>query len=246
MLRFLTANEIWVYLGLGAVGLYFAWKFFLGFQEWRSAIFGMEKSLAQRKLSAAVSILFLALLFGASEFVVVSFVIPNNPNLVALPTPTLELLLTPTVTLSTDLTSLQAGTGTPSATEEVSSAESNCIPGKLAFISPKAGDAVGADAKILTIQGVVTIPDNFGYYKYEYTSAIKEDWVTIQAGDHIRCADKPCMQATDDPGDTLGTWDISQLDAGDYFLRLVATDNDGKALPACQIPIRVVVTSPSP
>lgn len=226
--------------------MYFLWKFLGGLQEWRSAIFGMEKTLAQRKLSAAAGILFLALLFSVSEFVVVSFVIPNHPDIVALPTPTLELLLTPTVTLSTDLASLQTGTGTPSATEVVNSAQSNCIPGKLEFISPKAGDMVGGDTGIVTIQGVVTIPNNFGYYKYEYTSAKKEDWITIQAGDHIRCADKPCMQATDDPGITLGPWDISQLEPGDYFLRLVATDNDGKALPACQIPIRVFFPTPSP
>jgi hypothetical protein len=224
----------------------YARKFILAFQEWHAAVFGLEKDLAQRKLSGVVSVIFLAVLLGMGEFGIVSFVIPNHPDIVALPTPTLDLLLTSTVTLPANSIGLVAGTGTPPATEPVSSAASNCVLGKLEITSPKTGDTLSTDDKVVTILGTVTIPDNFGYYKYEYTAANIENWITVQANDHTRCADKPCMTATDDPGNDLGTWDISQLTAGDYFLRLIATDNDGKALPACQIQIHIIAPTPSP
>jgi hypothetical protein len=229
--------------------LVYARKLVLVFQEWHSAVFGLEKDLAQRKLSGVVSVIFLAVLLGMGEFGVVSFVIPNHPEIVALPTPTLDLLLTSTVTLPPNFTGLETGTGTPSATEGVAGAESYCIKGKLEITSPKSGDTLSIDAKVVTLLGSVTIPANFGYYKYEYTRAENENWITIQANDSFRCLDKMCMtatgtpivNATDVPGNILGTWDISQLSAGDYFLRLISTDNDGKALPACQIPIHISV-----
>jgi hypothetical protein len=165
----------------------------------------------------------------------------------------LDLLLTPTVTLSTDVAGLASGTGTPSATEVIESSASNCQPGKLDFISPKAGDTLDTGQGAIELRGVVTIPSNFGYYKYEYAPANSQNWSTIQANDKIRCPDKSCQlatppasqQATEDPT-ILGNWDLSQLTAGDYFLRLIATDNTGKALPACQIPIHITGPTPSP
>ena len=37
----------------------------------------------------------------------------------------------------------------------------------------------------------------------------------------------------------LGQWDTGTLAPGDYQLRLVVSDNQGQALPACVITVRV-------
>ncbi len=253
LLKYLTAYEVWIYIVLGAVGLIYLRKFVVALQEWQGAMFGLEKNIAQRKLSAALSLVILLLLLAGGEFAVVSFVAPSYASLAALPTPTLDLLLTPTVTVPGELAGQGTGTGTPSATEAIVSSESHCQPGKLEFTYPKAGDELSTTLGVIVLTGSVTIPENFGYYKYEYARVDGQaspgalDWVTIQASDAKRCPGKECQTETQVSGKTetqvpnndLGPWDLSQLSPGDYLLRLVATDNEGTALPACQIQLRI-------
>lgn len=242
LLRYLTAYEAWIYVFLGAVGLIYVRKLIIAFQDWQSAIFGLEKNLAQRRLSEAVGIIFLLILLGLGELTVVSFVIPNHPELAAIPTPTLDLLSTPTATLAEMTAAVPSGTGTAAAPDQITGSESSCVPGQLEFTSPKSGDTLKTSDKIVTLHGSVTIPPNFGYYKYEFAPVGSTNWETIQANDHIRCLQKECITSTEVPGDVLGLWDISSMNAGDYLLRLVATDNAGKPLPACQITIHITTS----
>ena len=72
----------------------------------------------------------------------------------------------------------------------------------------------------------MNIPD-FGFYKYEVAVAGSDTWATIAAG-----------RATVVDG-ALGQWDTSTLSPGDYRVRLVVSDNQGQALPACIITVRV-------
>jgi hypothetical protein len=130
----------------------------------------------------------------------------------------------------------------------------------LEFTYPKAGDELSTALGVIELLGTVTIPENFGYYKYEYARVDgqapsgAQAWVTIQARDAKRCPEAACQTETQVPGktatpvpnDELGTWDLSQLTPGDYLLRLVATDNDGNALPACQIPLRISAPETNP
>src|SRR5512133_464921 len=115
ILRFLKTNEVWIYILLGLVGLWYLRKLLLALSEWRGALFGLEKDNAQRKLSEAMSVLILLALMGAGEFLLVSFVSPTFPGIAALPTPTLDILATPTVTLAPQGTLPGPGTseGTP-------------------------------------------------------------------------------------------------------------------------------------
>ena len=79
----------------------------------------------------------------------------------------------------------------------------------------------------IVISGTIDVP-NFGFYKYEYAPQGSETWSTIAAGD------KTIREGE------LGAWDTSQLTPGDYQLRLLVTDNLGKALPACIVPVHVI------
>jgi hypothetical protein len=38
----------------------------------------------------------------------------------------------------------------------------------------------------------------------------------------------------------LGRWDTAEITPGDYKLRLVVTDNQGNAMPACVVPVSIV------
>jgi hypothetical protein len=237
LLRFLKTNEVWIYVLLGLVGLWYLRKLLVALAEWRGALFGLEKDNAQRQLSAAMSVLILLALMGASEFLLVSFISPTFPGIDLLPTPTLDLLATPTVTLSPALLSSEVGkptenqsTPTLSLTPVVTQtlAKSGCIPGQLEFIYP---DKPGTELKgAVTLKGTVSVAD-FGYYKYEFAPPGSNNWTPIAAGQNVVNAST---------GNELGPpWETSQMTPGDYLLRLVVTDHEGKSLPECEIQIRV-------
>lgn len=233
ILRFLKAFEAWIYLGLGLLGLFYLRKFVLALKDWQGTLFGMERSIAQRKLSEAGTGLILAVLIALAEIFVTSFVLPNMPSIQVLQTPTLEILTTPTATLSPSLDGTPLPTPLfPTATIVAAGTQpaGGCIPGKLEFTVPQNGQVVSG---VLDLQGILAV-SNFGFYKYEYSRVGSNVWITIAAGNQVN------------PDNTLGHWDTSTLAPGDYLLQLVVTDNQGAQLPACITSVKVVAPTRTP
>jgi hypothetical protein len=188
--------------------------------ELRGAAFGLEREIAHRHMSQAVSTLVVAGVLAFAEFFLVVFLVPNVPALSRLATPTINPLLTPTGTFAL-VYEPTLGTGTPASIPTAQA--SGCIPGQIEITSPKPGDQIQAS---ITLKGSANIP-NFGFYKYEFAPIGSDAWATIIA------SRKPVQD-----GD-LGNWDTSAIATGDYQLRLVVTDNQGNELPACVIPVRI-------
>jgi hypothetical protein len=101
---------------------------------------------------------------------------------------------------------------------------SGCIPEEIMITFPEPGDEVSG---IVQITGTADVP-NFGFYKYEVARLGTQEWATISA-------DRNPKQ-----NEELGEWNTASLTNGDYFLRLVITDNVGMALEPCVIAVRVV------
>jgi hypothetical protein len=136
------------------------------------------------------------------------------------PTATPDLLATPTGTISPELATAIALTPRPSS---LSSESNGCVKGRVDISSPEGGQEVKGTVEI---SGTADIQD-FGFYKYEVSPLGAETWATISAGRE---------RVT---GGSLGQWDTTALSPGDYQLRLVVTDNQGRALPACVIQVRI-------
>jgi len=218
LFRFLVQYEFLVYLILAIGVVFVARSLWIAWAEWRSAVFGLEKELSFQKVRVSGAFFILLIMIGLSQFCLVTFIVPFLPATTFLLTPTADLLQTPVATLSAE--ALTAQLGSPAAPAGLV----GCIPGQIMVSSPKPGGEVQGKIVIL---GTVDVP-NFGFFKYEYTPQGSESWSTIAAGDKtIRDGQ-------------LGAWDTSQLVPGDYQLRLLVTDNLGKALPACIIPVRVI------
>jgi hypothetical protein len=147
-------------------------------------------------------------------------VVPTVPDALPLPTTTLDLLATPTITLSPN-GDLGAENATPLPTVETENG--GCIPGLVEITSPSEGETI---QDIVTILGTADIP-NFGFYKFEMAAVNDSAWQTIQAGETITTEGR------------LGFWDTTRLNPGDYALRLVVTDNQGQSVEPCVIQIRV-------
>jgi hypothetical protein len=219
-LRFVRDNEIFIYLLLGIIAAWFLRKFTLAWRELREAAFGLERETAQARLNWSASILVFLLILGVVEFALVSYVVPTIPGAAPLFTPTLDLLATSTVTLDPNNT---PGAPTLAPGPTLPPGESACSPDQIISTTPDNETTVRG---LINIIGSANIP-NFGFYKYETSPVNDPTWLTIQAGNTII------------ENDVLGPWDTTRLNPGDYYLRLVVTDNTGQSLPPCTIQVRV-------
>jgi hypothetical protein len=188
-------------------------------REWRDAVFTLEREFALWRLVrvAALGSLVLALFFV--EFYIATFIAPSLPAVGLVVTPTLDLLVSPPPTL-TGVDSTQVA----QPTQPVQSGMSGCVADRIMITSPKPGEEVKG---VVDLMGTADVP-NFGFYKYEIAPVGTLSWATVQAD----------RQPKKD--ELLGKWNTLSLSNGDYFLRLVITDNVGKALDPCVIAVRVL------
>jgi len=225
LLLFLTKYEVWVYVLSALIGLVYLRKLIIALRDWRAALFGMERESAQRRFSTYLTLFLLIMLTAGLEFSLVSFVVPNLPAKKGLlPTATLDLLITPTVTLPART---PGAPGAPNQTQQPTVAikiSEGCTPGSVEWSSPKSGDEISGKVQLM---GTVNIP-NLGFYKYEFSQPGTDVWNTIAAGN------KNVVN------DLLGNWDTTLLVPGDYLLRLVVADSQNQLLPACVVSVRVV------
>jgi len=237
-LRLFRAYEVWIYLLLGLGALYFVRKFILAWQELRDSGFGLERENAQLRLNQAAGFLVLLLAMAISEFVLVSFIAPSVPGAIPLPTPTLDLLASPTTTLppttpgagSLPVAATPGGASSAAETLTPQSGQPGCIPGQIEITSPTHGGEV---SEVVEILGTANIP-NFGFYKLEMKRVEETSWLTILAGNELIT------------NGTLGSWNTSLLSPGDHQLSLILTDNQGQVLEPCIIQVRVTNTAVTP
>ena len=215
-----------MYVILALAGLVYIRKFILAWEELRRAAFGLERESAQSNLNQAAGMLVLLFMMAVAIFVLVSFVAPMFPASNPLLTPTMDLLASPTITLSSE--QLDEGVSTPTAealslTATIQVVGEGCIPGSIMLSEPVDGTDING---VIEVRGTANI-QNFGFYKYEIARPGETVWLTIQAGRDV-------VQEGE-----LGQWDTRTLAPGDYMLRLVVTDNQGESLEPCVIRVRV-------
>ena len=217
---FLSNYEGLIYFILILGGVFLGRWLFRTWKAWRGAIFGLERQVSQRRLSRALAanVFWLALFLG--EFIFASFIVPSMPASAFIATPTVDLLVTPTGTISPEMAATIDARPIPQS-EDFSE---GCIPGKLIINSPVPGENLSG---IVELVGTVDIP-KFGFYKFEVSPSGEENWSTVYAGRDVK------------HDAVLGRIDTAELTPGDYLLRLVLTDNLGEALEPCVVQIRVI------
>jgi hypothetical protein len=219
--RSLAAYEPLIYIALAIWSLFVFRSMYRSWREWQDSVYSLEREFALTRLvrSTAIALLVLGLVFA--EFFIATFVVPALPASDILATPTLNLLASPAGTISPELATQNALSPVLSP---VPSGSSGCIPDQLIITAPEPGDEVSGTVKLV---GTANIP-NFGFYKYEVTPLGTENWATVSAGREPK------------QNGELGDWDTTTLANGDYFLRLVVTDNVGISLEPCVIAIRIL------
>jgi hypothetical protein len=218
--RALASYEPLIYIALSIGGLFAFRRMWRSWREWRDSVYGLEREFALRRLVQATGAAFLILVLVFVEFFVATFIAPSLPATDILATPTLDLLLTPAETLSPEQATQAA---LSPVTQSVPSGMSGCIPDQIMITAPEPGATVTGTVEIT---GTANVP-NFGFFKYEVAPMGSQNWATISAGREPKI------------NEVLGTWNTSSLTNGDYFLRLVITDNVGISLEPCVIAVGV-------
>jgi len=219
--RSLETYEPLIYISLAIFGLFAFRRMWGAWREWRDAVYTLEREYALWNLGRVTAVGFLVLSLFFVEFYIATFIAPALPASDLLTTPTLDLLASPQVT-SPPVDSTQAAIAL--ATQPIQNGMSGCVADKIMITSPKSGDEVSA---VVDLIGTADIPD-FGFYKYEIAPAGTQQWATISA------------DRTPKKDELLGKWNTLSRGNGDYFLRLVITDNAGKSLEPCIISVRVL------
>src|SRR4030042_2000649 len=117
--RFLGTHEVLLYI-LMSIGAMFALRWlWRSWNEWRHAVYNLEKEFALRRIgqSAASLALIMALFLG--ELITATFIYPNLPASMFIPTPTPDLFATPTGTISPALATALALPPRPSPQAEL-------------------------------------------------------------------------------------------------------------------------------
>jgi hypothetical protein len=217
--RSLDIYQSLIYISLAIFGLFVFRRMWEAWREWQNAVFTLEREFALWRLVrvTAVGLLVLALFFV--EFYIATFIAPSLPASDLRVTPTLDLLVSPQPTLA-GVDSTQA----VPPTQPVQSGMSGCVADRIMITSPKPGEEVKA---VVDLIGTADVP-NFGFYKYEISTVGTQSWATVAA------------EREPKKDELLGKWNTLSLSNGDYFLRLVITDNVGDALEPCVISVRVL------
>ncbi len=221
ILRGLVDYRIGIFIILTLGIILFLSKFLRGLREWQKAVFGLERSIAQRKLVGSVTGLTLLVLLFIGEFLLATIVNPQMPSISVVETPTATSALSGTATLA-DEEVLESPT--PAATISQASLVSECIEGVVEISSPANGETVSGTVELI---GSVNV-ENFGSYKYEFTNTGAINWTTIAANNTLKL------------DESLGFWYTSNLTPGTYLLQLVPLDNTGEELTPCIIAVEVV------
>ncbi len=217
--RFLASYEALIYIVLAIGGLFTMRWLWNNWREWKQAVYQLEREFSLRRLGQSTAVLAVILVLFCAEFSMTTFILPGLPAEIPLSTPTLNLFPSPVGTLSPQYLT-QAASLPPASTQS----STGCVPGQLMLNFPTPAAEIQGTIDLI---GTVDIP-NFGFYKYEVAPQGGDTWATISAGRTVV------------RNGLIGRWDTTALTPGDYQLRLVVTDNQGLALPACIVPVRVV------
>lgn len=220
ILRGLVDYQIGVFFFL-VLGLFIYFRRLLrGLQEWKKSVFGLERSIAQRKLVSTATGLTLLVLLFIGEFLLATIIGPRMPVASIEEIPSAETLTIGTATIEAE----GGATPAPVATIDQEALVSQCVEGVTEITSPANGATVSGTVELIGSVNVV----NFGSYKYEFSPTGSINWTTIAANNTLKL------------DESLGYWYTSNLAPGTYLLQLVPLDNTGREMTPCIITVEVV------
>ncbi len=239
LIKLIADHTLWLYIAVSLVILLYLRRVLVARQEYKLALFSLEKETAANKAYRAMGMIALLVVLIAVIYSVAHYVAPNVdfPSPIE-PTPTPPLLLltsTPTPAPPTDTPTAtptrRRPRPTPTATEipvppTATPAPPPQCPNPQARITfPTEGAVLSGSIQIIGSANI----DNFQFYKVEIGQGEQPSGWTIFTVLHNEAV----------PGGLLDVLDASAFPPGVYKLRLTVVDITGNYPPPCEV--RVVL-----
>lgn len=218
ILRVLFTYRIWVFVLLGIGFTLYIRQFLRGIGEWKKAVFELERQIVQRKLISASTGVILMFLFILGEFLLITIITPQ------ISTQQLNLSVPSELQTGDEIVNQQTISKETEIPPEQQELIFNCVENIVDITYPTNGDTISGT---INVMGSVNV-DNFGSYKYEYSTTSDINWVTIAAGNQLKL------------NESIGFWHTSDLTPGSYLLQLMPLDNSGEELTPCIVTVDVV------
>ena len=210
---FLVRYQNWIYAVLALILLIYLKKLIGAIQDWNSTIFGLEREYAQKKLNTALVMVIVSVLLLIAEFVSINYLISDHA--------------------SAD-TSAGGGLLEPAVDSEIVAVETaadengyrgGCEVGVLEWISPRQSEVIKG---LYTLSATVNVPD-MGFFRYDYAPlSDPTNWNAISAGN------LPVIEGV------LGPLATTEIENGDYILRLEVLSKTNEVWAPCDVSIRIL------
>jgi hypothetical protein len=214
-LLLIARYQVWIYVLLGVGVLVFFYFLAQARQRLSRTPFGLEKEGALQRQNRALFMLICLIALAMSLFVTNRYITPNVNLSLATAAPGSLATAAPSPSPI-----LPRGAAEPLVVDS-----SGCSNPNATLTDPKSGARIAGSYEV---RGTANI-DNFAFYKFEISSAATNGaWVSLYVGN------TPVVNGT------LGSFDASAYQPGDYAFRLVVKDSAGDFPPPCVVTVMLV------
>lgn len=242
--------QLWIYLVLLALFIWQAWAVWHAHHLAHfTTVFNIEREKYVNERTRSLTSAFLIIAIMTAVLLSNTFVAPNLTELLGVPPTPTAIIPTntplPTITpqlvlpgISTPTSEIVAG---PTSTKTpVPAGGSNCQFPAATILSPIPGAILAGKVEI---KGSANI-ENFAFYVIE-VSTLGTNWLSVITSPKITPQPSGPEMSLPVNNGTLGIWDTSLQQPGDYALRLTVYDSAGNSPLPCTIPITIQAFAPT-
>lgn len=225
LLSFLINYQTWIYVVLALILVIYLKKLIDAVAAWNATIFGLERDYAQKKVNSALVVVIVSVLLLVSEFISVNYLISAPQALSPLTGSGVnEEGVDLSIVAENDSAALPAQAGGTGVTAE-GIYLGGCAPGILEWISPQPSEVVTG---LYTLRATVNVPE-MGFFRWDYAPINDPtNWNAISA------QNLPLVE-----GD-LGLLATTEIENGDYILRLEVMSKTNERWSPCDVSIRIM------
>jgi hypothetical protein len=211
--QLITQYQLQIFIAIGLLVALYIGLYLRAHERLSRTPFGLEREVLVGRQNSSMIMLTLLVILAVLIYVNNVIVVPQVISGQPAPTPLIEPTVTPSPV---------------AASNNIVVDSSGCKNPDATLTAPKGGEHI---AGAYEVHGTANIPD-LAFYKFEISGAGTDgQWLSLGVGT------KPVVAGT------LGSFDATAREPGNYAFRLVVLDSSGNSPPPCVVTISIIGTS---
>jgi hypothetical protein len=213
--RLIALYQFQIFAAIGLLAVLYLALYLRAHERLSRTPFGLEREDLLKRQNSSMAMLTVLVLLAASIYLVVVVVVPQVDR--SQPGPTAVIPQTPTPS-------------PVAASQNIVVDSSGCDNPDATLTAPKSGQRI---AGAFEVHGTANIP-NLAFYKFEISGAgTNGDWLSLGVGTSAVVTG------------TLGSFDATAREPGNYAFRLVVLDSSGNFPPPCVVTVTIAGVLPT-